>query len=72
MQESKMPDFKDQKERDRFMADTGNCDSYGDTLEALQQIDKLLHRHNLEVHLIDNGSSDYIFKIDKLRKHNPP
>ena len=43
--------------------DTASCDSYGSTYETIKALDRLLEPFSLEVLLLDDGSSDYTFKV---------
>jgi sugar phosphate isomerase/epimerase len=38
---------------------------YGDPGLMLEEVDKALKEHNLEIVLIDNGCSDFYFRIEK-------
>ena len=45
----------------------GVCDN-NQTDRCLEEVDRLLEHHNLQIVIIDAGLSDYVFKIEKNEK----
>lgn len=60
-----MPKFK-KEDFDKFMADKALCESYGNTADLIEDIDKLLAKHGLELVHHDDGSSEFIIGVELL------
>lgn len=51
-----------------FSATIYGCCDNNQTQDCLEEVDRLLKHHNLQIVIIDQKSSDYVFKIEENEK----